>query len=118
MTTPEVSKTANKPPSCTVPSVYCFLAVAYLPQFPPCTKGRVQNMSQLGPYAPLAADSRLAPPTGAAVCTSPELLHALPSSLISSPLPGKTKIIRPKHTLTHSGLQCLPPKFMKQQFCA
>ena len=91
MTTTELSKTANKPPLSNVLSVYCFLAVADCPQFPPCTEGTVRNMPLSGLHAPLATGARLAPPTGAAFCTFPELLHAWPSSLMASRLPKQTE---------------------------
>jgi hypothetical protein len=91
MTTPEVSKTANKPPSCTVLSVYCFLAVARCSWFPPCTEGTVQHMPRLGLHAPLATGARLAPPTRAVVCTFPELPHAWPSSLTAYQVPEQTE---------------------------
>lgn len=91
MTTPEVSKTANKPPSCTVLSVYCFLAVAHCPRCPPCTEGTVRHMSPLGCHAPLATGAHSAPPTGAAVCMFPELLHAWPTSLMASWVPEQTE---------------------------
>jgi len=91
MSTPEVSKTANKPPSRTVLSVYCFLAVAHRPQFPPCTEGTVRHMPLLGLRAPLATGARLAPPTCAAVCMFPELLHAWPTSLFASRVPEQTE---------------------------
>ena len=84
MTTPEVSKTANKPPSCTVLSVYWFLAVAHFPRFPPCTEGTIRHMPLLGFHAPLATGAHLAPPAGAAFCTFPELPHAWPTSLFAS----------------------------------
>ena len=91
MTTPEVGKTANKPPSCTVVSVYRFLSVAHLPQFPPCTEGTVHHMPLLGHHDPLAIGARLAPPTCAAVCMSLELLHAWPAFLLASPVPEHTQ---------------------------
>lgn len=91
MTTPEVSKTANKPPFCTVVSVSCFLAVAHCPQFPPCTERIVRHMHLLGLHDPLATGARLAPPTGAAICMFPELLHAWPASLMTSQVPEQTE---------------------------
>ena len=90
-TTPEVSKTANKPPLCTVLSVYCFRALGHCPQFPPCTEGTVRNMPLSGLHTAMAIAAHLAPPTGAAFCTFPELLHAWPSSLMSSRLPEQTE---------------------------